>query len=118
MEPGERGKGFLLRSPKASRAFSDRGTSREVPFFVSLSRATLPLMSSSLKFAISEALIATAIGLLAAIPAAVFFNHFVGLLKKQSVDMDCFIQDFLNIVQRGLLTGTKGEASKTIGTGP
>jgi formiminoglutamase len=35
-----------------------------------------------------------------------------------SVDMDCFIQDFLNIVQRGLLTGTKGEASKTIGTGP
>lgn len=56
---------------------------------------------------ISEALIATAIGLAAAIPAAIAYNHFVNAIKRQTVDMDCFTQDFLNIVQRGLMTGGK-----------
>lgn len=49
---------------------------------------------------ISEALIATAVGLGAAIPAVVFYNHFVGQIKRAAIDMDCFTQDFLNIIQR------------------
>mgnify|MGYP000058908847 CR=1 FL=1 len=53
---------------------------------------------------ISEALIATAVGLAAAIPAVVAYNHFVNQIRRQAIDMDCFIQDFLNIVQRGLMT--------------
>jgi len=55
---------------------------------------------------ISEALIATAIGLAAAIPAVIFYNYFGNLIKKQAVDMDCFSQDFLNLVQRSLISGS------------
>ena len=49
---------------------------------------------------ISEALIATAFGIGVAIPAVVAYNHFNGVIKRQATDMDCFSQDFLNIVQR------------------
>jgi biopolymer transport protein TolQ len=53
---------------------------------------------------ISEALIATAIGLAAAIPAVVAYNHFVNKIKKIASEVDGFSQDFLNIVQRGILS--------------
>lgn len=49
---------------------------------------------------ISEALIATAIGLAAAIPAVVFYNHFLTLLKKQELALTTFSSDFLNIAKR------------------
>ncbi len=49
---------------------------------------------------ISEALIATAIGLAAAIPAVVFYNHFLTLLKKQELTLTTFSSDFLNIAKR------------------
>jgi biopolymer transport protein TolQ len=49
---------------------------------------------------ISEALITTAAGLAAAIPAAVFFNHFSSRLKVLSAMMDDFALEFLNIVER------------------
>jgi biopolymer transport protein TolQ len=48
---------------------------------------------------ISEALITTATGIGAAIPAVIAYNHFSGLIRRHAVDMDCFAQDFLNIVQ-------------------
>jgi len=57
---------------------------------------------------ISEALIATAMGLGAAIPAAIFYNFLVGRIKKQSLDIESFTQEFLNLVQRSLLTQSKG----------
>ena len=56
---------------------------------------------------ISEALVATAVGLAAAIPAAIFYNHFVTKIKRLAVDMDGFSQDFLNIIQRGWTNGAK-----------
>lgn len=49
---------------------------------------------------ISEALITTATGIGAAIPAVIAYNHFAGQIKRRSLDMECFAQDFLNIVQR------------------
>jgi biopolymer transport protein TolQ len=49
---------------------------------------------------ISEALIATAIGLAAAIPAVVFYNHFLTHLKKQELTLTTFSSDFLNIAKR------------------
>lgn len=52
---------------------------------------------------ISEALIATAAGLAAAIPAVIAYNYFVGRIKTLAIDMDTFSQDFLNIVQRSLM---------------
>jgi biopolymer transport protein TolQ len=49
---------------------------------------------------ISEALITTAMGLLAAIPAAVFFNFFSSRVKVLSAMTDDFALEFLNIVER------------------
>jgi len=52
---------------------------------------------------IAEALIATAIGLMAAIPAVIAYNLFVQRIKVLSADMETFSSDFLNIVKRHVL---------------
>jgi biopolymer transport protein TolQ len=49
---------------------------------------------------ISEALITTAMGIGAAIPAAIAYNHFVGKIKRVALDIDSFNQDFLNTIKR------------------
>lgn len=49
---------------------------------------------------ISEALIATAVGLFAAIPAAIFYNHFGHALKEMGTRMDDFSLEFLNLIER------------------
>lgn len=49
---------------------------------------------------ISEALVATAAGLFAAIPALVFYNHFTHRVKEFSATMDDFALEFLNIAER------------------
>jgi len=49
---------------------------------------------------IAEALVATAIGLMAAIPAVVAYNYFVRRIKVLSSEMEAFSNDFLNIVKR------------------
>ena len=48
---------------------------------------------------ISEALIATAIGLAAAIPAAIAYNYFMQQIKVLGRDMDMFSAQFLNIAK-------------------
>jgi biopolymer transport protein TolQ len=49
---------------------------------------------------ISEALVATAFGLFAAIPAAIAYNHFGHLLKETGGRMDDFSLEFLNLIDR------------------
>lgn len=49
---------------------------------------------------IAEALIATAIGLVAAIPAVIFYNYFSTRARVLEADMENFGNDFLNIVKR------------------
>ncbi len=49
---------------------------------------------------ISEALVTTAAGLAAAIPAAVFFNFYSSRIKVLASMMDDFALEFLNIVER------------------
>lgn len=49
---------------------------------------------------IAHALIATAVGLLAAIPAVMAYNYFTSSIKSIASDMDAFASDFLNIVKR------------------
>ena len=56
---------------------------------------------------ISEALIATAVGLAAAIPAAIAYNSILGKIKRVSLEMEIFSQDFLNMVQRNLILSPK-----------
>ena len=49
---------------------------------------------------IAEALIATAVGLLAAIPAVIAFNNLSSKVENLSSKFDTFIEEFSNILQR------------------
>ena len=49
---------------------------------------------------IAEALIATAIGLFAAIPAVVAYNRYSHDIDRISIRFESFIEEFLNILQR------------------
>jgi biopolymer transport protein TolQ len=49
---------------------------------------------------ISDALLATAAGLAAAIPAVFFYNHFTTKVKGFATEMDDFSLEFLNIAER------------------
>lgn len=49
---------------------------------------------------ISEALIATAIGLAAAIPAVMAYNHFINDIKKIELDLSAYSSDLLNVMKR------------------
>jgi biopolymer transport protein TolQ len=49
---------------------------------------------------ISEALIATAAGLAAAIPAVIFYNYYLNRIKTMSMEMDSFASELLNIIER------------------
>jgi len=51
---------------------------------------------------IAEALIATAVGLVAAIPAVMAYNHFQHKIRVLVKEMDSFSTEFLNIVQRNI----------------
>jgi biopolymer transport protein TolQ len=49
---------------------------------------------------ISHALVATAVGLFAAIPAAIFYNYFGHLIREMGTRMDDFSLEFLNLAER------------------
>ena len=52
---------------------------------------------------ISEALVATAAGLAAAIPAVIAFNFFMSKIRVVESELQSFSADFLNIVERDIL---------------
>jgi len=54
---------------------------------------------------IAEALVATAFGLVAAIPAVVAYNKFTSDLKRQAAGMEQFSSEFLNIMSRHIRKG-------------
>ncbi|MFW2366421.1 MAG: protein TolQ [Desulforhopalus sp.] len=53
---------------------------------------------------ISEALVATAAGLAVAIPAVIFYNYFANKLDEVDGETSNFSTDFLNLVERDLLS--------------
>jgi biopolymer transport protein TolQ len=52
---------------------------------------------------ISEALVATAAGLAAAIPAVIAFNFFMNKIRIIETELISFSADFLNIIERDIL---------------
>jgi len=52
---------------------------------------------------ISEALVATAAGLMAAIPAVIAFNFFMNKIRIIETELHSFSADFLNIIERDIL---------------
>jgi biopolymer transport protein TolQ len=55
---------------------------------------------------ISEALVATAIGLAAAIPAVIFYNYYSNKLAEVESNVESFSTDFINLIERDILTRT------------
>ncbi|MDM7942491.1 MAG: protein TolQ [Hydrogenophaga sp.] len=64
----------------------------------SLAQVTLATVAPG----IAEALVATAIGLFAAIPAVVFYNRFAHDIDRVANAMETFMEEFSNILQRNL----------------
>ena len=58
---------------------------------------------------IAEALVATAIGLFAAIPAVVAYNRFAREIDRLAIKLETFIEEFSNILQRNL--GVQGSSA-------
>lgn len=56
---------------------------------------------------ISGALVATAAGLLAAIPAVIGYNYFVGKVRHWATEMDNFALELANLVERRLVRSAK-----------
>ncbi|MDJ0857325.1 MAG: protein TolQ [Desulfobacterales bacterium] len=57
---------------------------------------------------ISEALVATAVGLAAAIPAVIAFNYYMNKIRTLETELHSFSADFLNIVERDILRSAGG----------
>jgi biopolymer transport protein TolQ len=60
---------------------------------------------------IAEALVATAIGLFAAIPAVVAYNRFARDIDRVAIRLETFIEEFSNILQRNLGSNSAAQAS-------
>ena len=99
----EQGTTFLATTASAAPFIGLFGTVWGImDAFIGLSR----VKSSSIQAVapgISEALIATAIGLAAAIPAAIFYNYFMQQVRLLARNMDIFSAEFLNIARRHFL---------------
>ena len=55
---------------------------------------------------ISEALVATAAGLAVAIPAVIFYNYYSNKLAEVESNVESFSTDFINLIERDILTRT------------
>jgi biopolymer transport protein TolQ len=64
---------------------------------------------------IAEALVATAIGLFAAIPAVLAYNRFAHDIDRVTLQQETFIEEFSNILQRNL--GTPASSAATSASG-
>jgi biopolymer transport protein TolQ len=70
-------------------------------------QATLAMVAPG----ISEALIATAIGLFAAIPAVVAYNRFADQVTRLEIRFDAFTEEFSTILQRHAARGHAGPSA-------
>jgi biopolymer transport protein TolQ len=75
----------------------------------SLQQVTLAVVAPG----IAEALVATAIGLFAAIPAVLAYNRFSHDVDRIAIKLETFIEEFSNILQRSL--GSSGAGNSASG---
>ena len=64
---------------------------------------------------IAEALVATALGLFAALPAEVSYHRFAREIDKIAIALETFIEEFSNILQRNLSTHLGGSPAPAAG---
>jgi biopolymer transport protein TolQ len=75
-------------------------------------QATLAMVAPG----ISEALVATAFGLFAAIPAVVAYNRFADQVTRLELRFDAFIEEFSTILQRHAARGGSGVSQERTAT--
>jgi biopolymer transport protein TolQ len=73
----------------------------------SLSQVTLATVAPG----IAEALVATAIGLFAAIPAVVAYNRFARDIDRVAIRLETFIEEFSNILQRNVSSQSAAQSA-------
>jgi len=109
-------KAQLLESDRFGRSLSFLATTGSATPFIGLFGTVWGIMSSfqdigirgSASLAvvapgISEALVATAMGLAVAIPAVIFYNFFSNKLQDMETEVENFSTDFLNLIERDIL---------------
>ncbi len=95
---------FLATTGSAAPFIGLFGTVVGIMFaFVDLSNATGGATLKVVGPHIAEALFATAIGLVAAIPAVMAYNFFMRRIRVLRSEMSTFEQDYLNIIKRHFL---------------
>jgi biopolymer transport protein TolQ len=83
--------------------------------FVGLSNMTQVTLATVAP-GIAEALVATAIGLFAAIPAVVAYNRFARDIDRIAIQLETFIEEFSNILQRSPGQAAPATAAMASGT--
>ena len=98
----ERGIGWLASTANASPFIGLFGT--VIGIIISFEGLSLTTQASVQAVApgIAEALIATAAGIGAAVPAALAYNHFLNKIKTITAEMDDFSLELLNLIERNL----------------
>lgn len=71
--------------------------------FIALGGTAQQASIASVAPGIAEALIATAIGLIAAIPSVLSYNFFISRSERLAVEYEAFIEEFANVLQRQIL---------------
>ncbi|HEX5733075.1 MAG TPA: MotA/TolQ/ExbB proton channel family protein [Blastocatellia bacterium] len=96
----ERSLGWLATTANASPFIGLFGTVVGIVIaFQGLSAATASSIQSVAP-GIAEALIATAAGIAAAVPAAIFYNYLLSKVKSLTATMDRFALELLNLIER------------------
>ena len=112
-------KAQFLESDRMARSVSFLATTGSATPFIGLFGTVWGIMTSfqdigqrgsaSLAVAapgISEALVATAMGLAVAIPAVIFYNYYSNKLADVESNVESFSTDFINLIERDILTRT------------
>jgi len=95
---------FLATTGSAAPFIGLLGTVVGILFaFIEISEATGAATLKVVGPHIAEALFATAIGLVAAIPAVMAYNYFTRRIKVLRSEMETFEHDYLNIIKRHFL---------------
>ncbi len=95
---------FLATTGSAAPFIGLLGTVMGILFaFIEISEATGAATLKVVGPHIAEALFATAVGLVAAIPAVMAYNYFTRRIKVLRSEMETFEHDYLNIIKRHFL---------------
>jgi biopolymer transport protein TolQ len=89
-----------LRGNVSNRSAVERTVLGIISAFLGLAQSQGSASLKSVGPGIAAALITTAVGLGAAIPAAIFFNHFSHKIREMGARMDDFALEFLNMTER------------------